>query len=243
MSAIAQDGGTAPLRGPPPFQRRAVWYFAALAGASVVAFWRTYLTAPPLGHDFAPVHLHGLAMFGWFALLLAQAGLASTGHLCAHRWLGLLGWLLVPAIVASTLWLAHVHANDRPTAPDTIWFLYVQLSLLAFFTLCFAWAMASRRRPMLHMRYIAGTAFAAVDPIFARILYFNLDIEPPLLQLITYGAVAVGMAWLWSRDRERRPCAAAWRRMLAAYVLLVAPVFFVAQTAGWRAFVAWFAGV
>ena len=222
------------------FQRSAVWYFLGLGAAAVAGFWPSYFAAPPFERDFVPVHLHGAAMFGWFALLLAQAGLARGGRVRDHRLLGRLGFILVPIIAGSTLWLAHVRAHAEPTSPVVVYFLYVQLSLLVFFVLCYAWAMTHRKQPYVHMRYIAGTALAVADPIFARILYSAARVEPPLLQAITYGAVALVLGVLWWKERRQRPYARAWRRMMVAFLVLALPTFFVTQTGAWRAFVAAF---
>jgi hypothetical protein len=236
MSAAARDA-----RGS-RFQRSALWYFVALGAAAVAGFWPSYFAAPPFERDFARVHLHGVAMFGWFALLLTQAALARGGHVRQHRLVGRLGVALVPVVVGSTLWLAHFRAHAEPTSPVIIYFLYVQLSLLAFFVLCYAWAMTNRARPFVHMRYIAGTALAVVDPIFARLLYSAARIEPPLLQAITYGAVVAVLGFLWWKERTRQPYANAWRRMLVAFLVLTLPTFVVMQTAAWRGFVAAFGG-
>jgi hypothetical protein len=237
MSAAAAVAGAS------RFQRSALWYFAALAGAAVAAFWPTYFAAPPFDAAFyLPSHVHGVAMFGWFALLLAQASLARRGRVRDHRLLGRIGYVLVPVIALSTVWLAQARAHAEPTSPVVVYFLYVQLSLMAFFVLCYAWAMTHRRQPFVHMRYIAGTALAAVDPIFARILYNALQVEPPMLQAITYCVVGALLAFLWWTERAKPPFARAWRRMLVTFLVLVLPTFFVTQTAAWRSVVAAFGG-
>jgi hypothetical protein len=221
-------------------QRTAIWYFAGLLAFAIAAFWPSYFAAPPFKADFYHVHFHGVMMFAWFALLLTQATLVRTGRRPLHRAVGKLSYGLVPLIVVSTLLLAHYRAHLDPGAEDNIYFLYVQLSLIAFFTLCYAWAMGHRHEPMVHARYMAGTALAIADPIFARLFYFHLHVDPPMVQVMTYGMVIGLLGLLWVRERGQPRYAAAWRRMLVAYVLLEVPTFFVTQTAAWRGFVAAF---
>jgi hypothetical protein len=222
--------------------RAAVWYFGALLVLAVVAFWPTYFAAPPFKSDFYHVHFHGVLMFTWVCLLVAQAGLVRAGWRTQHRALGKVSYALVPLIVVSTLLLAHNHATD-PTQPDTVYFLYVQLSLMAFFVLCYAWAIRNRGEPLVHARYMIGTALAGIDPMLARVLYLRAHIEPPLLQVITYGFVIAILAVLLLRESGKPAYATAWRRMLVAYVALELPTFFVTQTAAWRSFVAAYAAL
>jgi hypothetical protein len=220
--------------------RTTVWYFALLLLFAVGAFWPSYLAAPPFKRDFYHVHFHGLVMFAWFALLVSQAMLMRMGNRTAHRAIGRASYVLVPLIVVSTLLLSHLRAHETPAAEEVIYFLYVQLALIVFLVLCYGWAMLHRREPMLHGRYMAGTALAAVDPIFARLLYNHLGIEPPLLQVLTYGLVLAVLGALYLRERKKPAYARAWRIMLVTYAVLVLPTFLVTQTAAWRSFVAWY---
>ena len=219
--------------------RSVVWWFLALAALTLPAFWPSYF-AVAITKDAFHVHFHGLAMFAWTALLVAQAALVRFGRRGWHRTLGKASFVLAPLVVVSTLLLARLRAQQAPGSEEIVYFLYVQLGLVAFFALCYAWGMANRRAPPLHLRYMAGTALAMVDPIVARLLAIHLGVMPPLMQAITYGLVLALLAALAWRERARAPLAAAWRRMALAYALLMAPTFFVPQTAAWRAFVAWF---
>lgn len=221
--------------------RSVVWYFAALLGVAVAGFWPSYFAAPAFKADFLHVHFHGLVMFAWCALLIAQAWLIRGGLRRQHRALGKLAFVLVPAIVVSTFLLAHYRLRQGVPPPDLLYFFYVQLALLAFFVLSFTWAMAHRREPALHMRYMTGTAFSFADPIFARILLNTVGVEPPLLQAITYGAIAAALAALMVRERANGAHARVWGRMLAAFAMLTIPTFFVTQTQAWSSFAAAFA--
>jgi uncharacterized membrane protein len=125
-------------------QRNAVFYFIGLLALASAGFWPTYLAAPRIEADWH-VHLHGLAMFGWMALLIAQAWLVRTRRLAAHRALGRVSYGLVPVIAVSTLLLAHYRMRGGLNV-GLLYFFYVQVSLLAVFVASYALAIANRRR-------------------------------------------------------------------------------------------------
>jgi uncharacterized membrane protein len=221
-------------------QRTAVWWFCALVLATIPAFWVTYFNAPAFGADFLHVHLHGIAMFAWMALLISQATLIRLGRRPLHRAMGKVSYALVPAIVASTLLLAHYRLRQGTPNDELLYFFCVQLGLLAAFVFSYAMAMRHRHVPAMHMRYMMGTALAVVDPILARILAVYFDVNPPHLQVITYGLVLGILAALWLRARRAsigRPYAA----MLAVFGVVLMPTFFLPQTAAWRSFAEAFA--
>ncbi|MDP3224861.1 MAG: hypothetical protein Q8M96_17135, partial [Rubrivivax sp.] len=60
---------------------------ALLAGASVVAFWPSYL-ARPVSASSVLVHLHVALAVGWLMWVAAQATLARLRRLDAHRLMG-----------------------------------------------------------------------------------------------------------------------------------------------------------
>ena len=148
--------------------RAGVFYFAALLLLALAAFWPTYLFPRRYETDWH-VHLHGVAMFLWMLMLVAQAGLARARAFATHRALGKASYALVPVIVASTILLAHYRLQSGITG-ELLYFLVVQAALVGVFVACYALAIANRRSPLRHMRYMVGTALAIVDPILARIL-------------------------------------------------------------------------
>lgn len=214
-------------------QRTAVWWFAALLLATLPAFWPTYFAAPPFAADFAHVHFHGIAMFSWVVLLVAQASLARAGRGRLHRSLGRISYGLAPAIVASTLLLAHYRLRQGVPGAELLYFFCVQLGLTAAFAVSYAMAIRHKRQPSLHMRYMMGTALAMVDPILARILAIHFGVNPPALQAVTYALVWGALAFLWWRESPL-PHARAWRAMLAVFVAALAPTFFLPGTQAWR---------
>lgn len=221
--------------------QRAFFWFATLGLAAVAAFWPSYLTR--LADVGLPVHAHALAMTAWIVLLVAQAWLMRSGRRAAHRALGRLSYLLVPLTVLATLALArHMlrHAKT-PLTDETLYFLYLQLSLIAVFALCWTQAIRHRRTPHLHAAWMIGTALALVDPIGARILFHAFGAQPPLMQFVTFAAVDAILLALLLRERRRAPPVRAYPLLLAVFVATQLPTFFLYRTAGWRAFAEVFA--
>jgi hypothetical protein len=219
--------------------RASAFYFFALLLLAVAGFWPSYIRPKRFEADWH-VHLHGVAMFLWMLMLVTQATLMRAGARGAHRALGKASFVLVPVIVVSTLLLAHYRMRSGLNK-ELIYFFCVQLSLLAAFLIAYGGAILNRRTPAVHMRFMACTALALVDPILARLLYIHFGIEPPLLQLITYGAVDLVLVALIIHDRIERHYAAVYQGMLVVFVATQLPTFLVTQTPWWLSFTKAFA--
>ena len=219
--------------------RASPFFFAALFIAAIPAFWPSYLFPKKYEADWH-VHLHGIAMFLWMLMLVVQSTLASRGSLQAHRALGKTSFLLVPVIVASTLLLAHYRMRSGLNK-ELLYFFYVQMALMVQFVAAYFFAILNRRMSQVHMRFMACTALALVDPILARLLYNHFGIEPPLMQLITYGAIDLALVALIIHDRMGRHYSRAYEGMLALFVVTQAPTFLITQSKEWLAFTKAFA--
>jgi hypothetical protein len=219
--------------------RAAPLFFLALLAAAIPAFWPSYLFPKKYESDWH-VHLHGIAMFLWMLMLIVQSTLARARAFETHRALGKASFVLVPVIVASTLLLAHYRMRSGLNR-ELVYFFYVQVALLVQFLAAYLLAIANRRTPAMHMRFMACTALALVDPIFARLLYIHFGIEPPLMQLITYGAIDLVLVALIVHDRGQRSYSHAYEGMLALFVATQAPTFFLTTTKEWLAFTQAFA--
>jgi hypothetical protein len=219
--------------------RASPFLFAALLLAAIPAFWPSYLFPKKYEADWH-VHLHGIAMFLWMLLLIVQSTLATRGPLGAHRALGKTSFVLVPVIVASTLLLAHYRMRSGLNK-ELLYFFYVQVALLVQFLVAWFFAMANRRMPPVHMRFMACTALALVDPILARLLYIHFGIEPPLMQLMTYAFVDLVLLALIAHDRMQHHYSRAYEGMLVLFLATQAPTFFITGTKQWLAFTQAFA--
>ena len=219
--------------------RASPFFFAALLLAAIPAFWPSYLFPKKYETDWH-VHLHGVAMFLWMLLLIVQSTLAGRRSFEAHRALGKTSFVLVPVIVASTLLLAHYRMRSGLNK-ELLYFFYVQVALLVQFLAAYLLAIFNRRTPAVHMRFMACTALALVDPIFARLLFIHFGIEPPLMQLITYGFVDLVLVALILHDRMERHYTRAYEGMLVLFLATQAPTFFITGSKEWLGFTQAFA--
>jgi hypothetical protein len=222
--------------------RNGLYVFIAIGLLSLPAFWPSYLSR--IGAEKLPqVHFHGLLMFGWVVLLVVQGALIRGRRRAWHRALGKVSYGLVPLIALSTLSLANLRlgSSPRPLPADLLYFFYVQLALLVFFVIAYGFAIVHRREPELHGRYMFCTALALVDPIVARLLYNVFGVGFPLGQFITYGAVALVLVTMIGFDGRRGKSSPVLPGMLTAFIVLVAPTFFLPQQPVWHEFAEWFA--
>jgi hypothetical protein len=200
----------------------------------MAGFWPTYFV-PKFEADWH-VHLHGVAMFLWVLLLIAQAGLVRARQLPLHRALGKVSYGLVPVIVVSTLLLPHYRMKQQGLTEELLYFFYVQLSLLAVFVLAYSLAIANKSRPQLHARYMVCTALTLIDPILARIFDVHLGIERPLLQVISFGLIDVILLALIGADWRAERRARVYPTMLVVFVVTQIPTFFLFKLPAWTAF-------
>jgi hypothetical protein len=221
--------------------RNSVYFFTLLALFAIAAFWPSYLSRATSIPEVR-VHLHGAVMALWVAMLITQAFLIRNGARPTHRLIGKASYVLAPLIVLSTLALAHLRLHEAGDDPpvDLLYFVYVQLAMLSLFVLAYVLAIKHRKTPQLHARYMACTALALFDPIFARLLYNHLGIDFPLAQVITYtamDAILLGLA-LWDWRHDRRP--SVYPAMLGIFVLVQLPTFFLYKLPVWRKVAVWY---
>lgn len=222
--------------------RNVVFFFAAFLLAAFIGFWPTYFTRMEAVASWR-VHVHGALLLGWCLLLIVQAWLIRDRRGSVHRRLGKASFLLAPLIVISSVLVEHgalVRAAGKYD-PESLYFAYLVVALLVVFLLAFALAVIHRRTMALHMRYMICTPLAMFDPVFARILDVRLGIHYPAGQMITFTMVDAILLWLCYLDRNTPY--RAFHGMLAAFVAVQIPAFFVYKTAWWLDVVAWFAGL
>jgi hypothetical protein len=216
-------------------------FFAALMLLAIPAFWPSYLHVEKVEPDYH-VHLHGIALFLWGMMLIAQPSFIYLGWWNLHRAVGKLSYVLAPLVVVSTLLLGNYRLKQSITT-EQLYFFYLQFALLGLFTLAYVQAIRHRRSPPLHARYMACTALTMFDPIVARIIYNYIGIDYPWMQAITWLMIDAILLWLWKRDRDRGQDIQVFPRMLAAFVVLQVPTFFLYKTAEWLAFTQWYAAL
>ena len=115
-----------------------------------------------------------------------------------------------------------------------LYFLWIILSLTVVFAFSYVMAMRNRRNPAIHARFMICTALVLVDPIFARILFFNLGVTPPMMQVATFvlvDAVLIALIYMdWKRGNRVR----VFQAMLPLFLLTQVPTFFISQASWWK---------
>ena len=210
--------------------------FAILSLSAIVAFWPSYL-ARPFDTIDATTHVHAAAMASWCALLVAQPFLIRGGRTALHRALGKLSYVLAPLVVAAALRLVQVRiqALSADDVRGAARFFYLPLSATALFAVSYALAMAYRRRPALHARFIVGTALSFIDPVLARIIAAHFPaVSDSLYQPITFavmdGLLAVG---IWRDRRTAGATRAAFPVLLALFAIAQVLWFTLAPSQAW----------
>lgn len=216
-------------------------FFVLIPLFAVWGFWPTYFAQsirPISGID----HAHGLAMFGWCAMLIVQSFLIRRANRKLHRAFGKISYALVPIIVVSTLMLANQQINARGLTGEGLYVLMLQITILPQFVIFYSLAIWNRKRSDVHARYMICTALPLLDPIFARVLIFNVlsGDYAGMAQYFTFALTDLILialiVWDW-RSSQRKDV---FLPMLFVLVALQLPVFFAVDSTAWHAFSAWF---
>ena len=222
---------------------RGGYYFAALLGIAIFAFWPSYFSKLPSGAT-AYMHAHAVLMVAWMALLITQPLLIHARRNDLHRRLGKVSFVLAPLAVASALLLAHSRFAPMPAvefaqaAPN----LYLPFAATALFALTCTLAIAWRRTPPLHARFMVCTGLTLIDPVVARIIGLRL---PPLphdwyYPLIGYGLTDAVLLALVMADQRSQRGRAVFPLMLVVFGLVHLGYFALAPTDAWIQFASWF---
>lgn len=222
------------------------YYFLALLGAAVAAFWPKYIARPAAEID-AYTHLHAVVMVAWCALLIAQPFLIRARRQSVHRVLGVVSYFVAPAVVVASLLLAHhrFRSMDDSTFAAEARNLYLPLSAVALFAIAYGCGVLFRRKPELHARFMVCTSLTMIDPVVGRILAFYVPPLPGYLyyQAITYGLTDLILLHLAIRDRARPHTRWAFGVMLLVFLAAHALWFTWAQAEGWVQVARWFRAV
>lgn len=219
------------------------YYFLALLGAGVAAFWPKYISRPAAEID-AYTHVHAAAMVAWCGVLIAQPFLIRARRRAAHRALGVISYVVAPAVVIASVLLAHhrFRSMDDNTFAAEARNLYLPLSALVLFCITYGGGILYRRRSEMHSRFMVCTSLTMIDPVLGRIVAFYLPPLPDYLyyQAVTYGLTDVILLSLAIRDRARLQALWVFPAMLVLFVAAHAVWFTWAQADGWLVIASWF---
>jgi hypothetical protein len=219
-------------------------YFAGLLLLALISFWPSYLSQ--LGAQSAYTHLHAFLAAVWMVMLIAQPILIRRGRRDYHRAIGRISYGLVPLILVSMTLLAHSRiariALDAYALQTYV--LYLQVSLIMVFGLCYTAAIVTRRDMAVHARFMICTGFTLIDPVVIRLMFWIHDSPTWNYQWFTFGLtdlVIVTLIWL---ERGARRGRWVFPAMLVVFVASQLPALVsLTNTAAWQAFARWFASL
>ncbi|HKJ16398.1 MAG TPA: hypothetical protein VJ984_03495 [Xanthomonadales bacterium] len=225
--------------------RNSVYFLVLIPIFAVWGFWVTYFTRPPGSYNIWE-HVHGLAMFAWCIMLVAQSFLIRTNHRSVHRALGKISYILAPLIVISTLFLANYKLNVRQLNNEGLYIFGLQIFIIILFAIFYTMAIVRRKKSDVHARWMICTAFTMLDPIFARIIavnFYQVPFETGVIQWMTFAFIDVIVIFLVIKDWKSSGRRDVFLPALALLAVAQTAMLTVWDTATWKAFAGWFAGL
>src|SRR5262249_39683979 len=138
------------------------WFTIALAAVVFVGFARSFYLRPLFLERPVPPEsffmLHGAVFTAWFALLIVQASLVTSGRVALHRSIGVAGSVLAGLMVVVGT-IGSLIAAGRPggfiglPVPGLV-FLAVPLIEMVVFAVLMSLAIAKRSDPATHKRLV-----------------------------------------------------------------------------------------
>jgi len=150
--------------------KKSHFYFIGFSAFAILAFWLTYITEI-FNQESYWMHIHGLAMFLWCALLITQPYLISKQKNALHRQLGKVSYVLVALIAFSTIGLYKFRLSTFESFDSRLYLstASVLIALLAFLVF-YGLAIYNRKKPAVHARYMLCTIFAMFTAVIDRII-------------------------------------------------------------------------
>jgi hypothetical protein len=167
---------------------------------------------PPLS---AMTWVHGIVFTTWVLLFVTQASLINSNNPALHRRLGLMGAVLLGAVLAIGV-MTGINAgrlgHAPPGAPAPLIFMAVPLMGIAATAMLFLSALWNRARRDVHMRYMLAGFITMTPPATHRLIVGTG--HPPIALLGAFAIMdallviavlydtrinsRVHPAWLWS---------------------------------------------
>ena len=216
---------------------------ATLVLVSVAAFWPPYFSRPTsITEPYVHVHVFFVAL--WMSALIVQPLLIRARRLDLHRAVGRATFALAPLVGVSALLLAHSRfaRMDDATLVRSAFTLYLPFMSTTAFLVSYALAVVFRRQRAAHAAFMSGTAFALVDPIVVRLIFFYTSAGEVhwIYDVIGIGIVSTILTVLLVLSREAPRARNAFLALLVLFGALSAGWFTLARGSGWARFARWF---
>lgn len=216
--------------------RRFLLGAAAAAAVVFIGFSQTYYLKALFGTPALAllVHLHGIVMTLWFAILLVQVLLVARGDVRTHRRLGKAGAVVAALVVAVGIATAINAARLGVTpGPPPLVFLAIPLGDMVLFALLAGLGLAWRARPDVHKRLMLMASLGILTAAIARLpIPGGLPAFFAATDVLILAVVAVDTV----RHRRLHP-AFGWG--FAAVLASQVGRFLVAGTPEWTRFATW----
>lgn len=161
------------MQQPTAIAGRLIYLFAGMSGLVVVGFFPSYFAK--LLDTSLTFHVHGLVMFAWLGTLIAQATFVRNRRMDLHRRVGKLSFALAPVVVLSGVIVIREIYGGTEMGSEALQRLTIPAFAITQFALTYALALAYRRRPELHARYMISTGLVLT---FAGTLRMFLNWAP-----------------------------------------------------------------
>lgn len=165
------------------------------------------------------VHVHGVAMLAWLALLIAQPTFVSRDNLVRHRQLGRIGGLLALFITCLGVFtgIASLILNRFPPFFTPPYFLALTVTESLVFGMMVAWAIRRRRATDWHRRLMIGATIILLEPALGRLL--PIPIMGPWAEPAVALCQLAVVAMIATYDRRSRGAIHPATRAIAAVVI------------------------
>ena len=213
--------------------------FALMA---LVGFWPTYFGPISQGTVDRPplVHVHAIVYMGWLGLFIAQAAFAAGGRIRLHRKLGRIGVaygivvIAVGVLTAFGQFSRFIEAGQVEVAQRR---LLGPLTDMVAFPVFFALAVAYRRRPEVHKRFMLVATTTLLIAAVSRMSFLGAPAPLWVFLPIWFAPILLAMGYDIATKRLIHP----------AYVIGLCGLFVLrlrgnlVETDAWLGFSAWLA--
>jgi hypothetical protein len=225
------------------YRNTAIFILLILIGVQW-GFYKPYTSQfPAFKNATTLIHIHGALLMTWMLLLIVQPLLIHYCKASLHRTMGKVSWVLGPLIIISLFLIGRGgYWRGVGNIPERENLTFIVLDMRGFLSFAIFWslAMATRKSPDSHMRYMIATGILAIGPGVSRGLGYNFGLNLGTAMTITdvldLAIVGVLLAVDLYRKKNYKPF------LTVFIVLLIGSVLWqLRYTDGWQTFAKYYA--